>query len=999
MGPKRTTQPETPTTTPQKRRRTPASSASQSTLEAFFTPTRPSGQATPTNKTPAEDEIPTAVLAGDQFPWWETWPPKHQVGTVENAGVTDVTAASESATPIRRDKLLRSSRTQAKLEDLVKLLPLERGELTSPPQMHTFSLRRKDGGNHALDVGADGTGSIVLGRKTFDIVDKRVSRTQVQLEYDSRNGKVWIQQLGANDSFLQLAGAAPRPLGKSVRSELFHNDRFWLLENIEPFDLKVSPVPVTSGAGQKRAKPEEEVDEDETTDDEQPPPPPAKKRNTKPRATKKKARRTDSASGSDDDSYYDPDDPTFVVGDDEDDDEEFAGSEVGEEEDEDDRLDKPQVCMYGKQCYRKNEVHFQQFAHPWLDDPAGPASRPVSTPGASRFGSSSKSQPSSGAKNPHAPSVARKSVSSGAQSPKDIGRHSSPSKNPHAPSVVRKSVSSGAQSPKDISRHSSPSKVYNPPPNSTNSSSLLAGAPSSDDVKLQIPASLSPPSRDAGSDTPNRFRIPTDYSPAPASSTSKPAPSSLAASYAKAFPTQKPSPAPSGLGKNVSDVDPVDRVSPTRELASVGPQAPPVKTTTEKQDSAKETYDKGTPANGHNNPQTIAFPSLATREGQLDFGRAAAIFADTLSDVYDTLSSRNISLVLVDEDEAVVAAYTKAVGDKPRFRAMQGDLSTIFTSSGVKCDRIVVETSWRWKTTATATCHRVHNRAGSALIEKTRVEYADPAALGKVYPVTVPQESALHVEEGIKEVLYVVGPNLNPLRANCLASVDEALSKLRASYTSIFQYALNPPRLAGNVSALKPSSTSMSSLASPSIRHASGGSWADALKPYCLHPEKHPDVVVAFNDDLVAMKDKFPARKHYLVMPRADIESLSALDRSHVRLLDAMKAQADELIAQAPGCRFRTGFHAVPSMRHLHMHVISEDFDSPALKNKKHWNSFTSPFFKNFQEVRALLETTGAVVFDKATHEEMLKGPLLCHVCKKEMKTIPTLKEHIKVHI
>ena len=27
------------------------------------------------------------------------------------------------------------------------------------------------------------------------------------------------------------------------------------------------------------------------------------------------------------------------------------------------------------------------------------------------------------------------------------------------------------------------------------------------------------------------------------------------------------------------------------------------------------------------------------------------------------------------------------------------------------------------------------------------------------------------------------------------------------------------------------------------------------------------------------------------------------------------------------------------------MHVISQDFDSVCLKNKKHWNSFTSPFF------------------------------------------------------
>lgn len=29
----------------------------------------------------------------------------------------------------------------------------------------------------------------------------------------------------------------------------------------------------------------------------------------------------------------------------------------------------------------------------------------------------------------------------------------------------------------------------------------------------------------------------------------------------------------------------------------------------------------------------------------------------------------------------------------------------------------------------------------------------------------------------------------------------------------------------------------------------------------------------------------------------------------------------------------------------LHLHVISQDFDSPALKTKKHWNSFTTEYF------------------------------------------------------
>jgi hypothetical protein len=31
----------------------------------------------------------------------------------------------------------------------------------------------------------------------------------------------------------------------------------------------------------------------------------------------------------------------------------------------------------------------------------------------------------------------------------------------------------------------------------------------------------------------------------------------------------------------------------------------------------------------------------------------------------------------------------------------------------------------------------------------------------------------------------------------------------------------------------------------------------------------------------------------------------------------------------------------------IHLHVISQDFDSVCLKNKKHWNSFTTDYFIN----------------------------------------------------
>jgi len=62
-----------------------------------------------------------------------------------------------------------------------------------------------------------------------------------------------------------------------------------------------------------------------------------------------------------------------------------------------------------------------------------------------------------------------------------------------------------------------------------------------------------------------------------------------------------------------------------------------------------------------------------------------------------------------------------------------------------------------------------------------------------------------------------------------------------------------------------------------------------------------------------------------------------------------------------PGRQFHVGFHAVPSMQQVHLHVISRDLDSPALTNKKHWNSFASKFFLPAEDVIKLLERDGSI--------------------------------------
>ncbi|XP_057699263.1 aprataxin isoform X2 [Corythoichthys intestinalis] len=176
------------------------------------------------------------------------------------------------------------------------------------------------------------------------------------------------------------------------------------------------------------------------------------------------------------------------------------------------------------------------------------------------------------------------------------------------------------------------------------------------------------------------------------------------------------------------------------------------------------------------------------------------------------------------------------------------------------------------------------------------------------------------------------------------------------------------------------------------------GHWSQGLKT-SMHD---PNMQVYKDDKVVVIKDKYPkARYHWLVLPWESIPSLKALRDEHCSLVKHMHQVADQMVKQCPHAKslnFRSGYHAIPSMSHVHLHVISQDFDSPCLKNKKHWNSFTTDYFIQSQDVIHMLETDGKVTVKEGT-SEMLKLPLRCHICQKELPTIPALKQHLKSHL
>lgn len=116
---------------------------------------------------------------------------------------------------------------------------------------------------------------------------------------------------------------------------------------------------------------------------------------------------------------------------------------------------------------------------------------------------------------------------------------------------------------------------------------------------------------------------------------------------------------------------------------------------------------------------------------------------------------------------------------------------------------------------------------------------------------------------------------------------------------------------------------------------------------------------------------------------------------------------------------FEIGFHAQPSMRHLHMHVISTDFDSPTLKTQRHWNSFHTELFiphqgkvarnpmwfdailfcilfENLELIARIKEEGEIMPLDQHIVDELRRTPLKCHRCNVKQCTLSALKWHLK---
>ncbi|KAF0935954.1 hypothetical protein E2562_037444 [Oryza meyeriana var. granulata] len=443
---------------------------------------------------------------------------------------------------------------------------------------------------------------------------------------------------------------------------------------------------------------------------------------------------------------------------------------------------------------------------------------------------------------------------------------------------------------------------------------------------------------------------------------------------------------------------------------------------------------------------TLAFPSISTADFHFDLDRASDIIVDAVAEVLQKYD--NIRLVLVDlSQKSRILSLVKDKAAKKninsnRFFTFVGDITQLHSKGGLQCNVIANAANWRLKPGGGGVNAAIYNAAGEDLQRATK-ECADTLRPGSSVTVPLPSTSPLHQREGVTHIIHVLGPNMNPMRPDCLKNDYTKGSKiLHEAYTSLFENfvaivqscmgkqntepALEKPATgvtSPNDSKTKRECTHDSErtkkhkLVQPNVSSNQAtegdikrsavtttkmwGSWAQALHELAMHPEnyKNSDSVLEISDDFVVLNDLYPkAKRHVLVVSRRDgLDSLADVKKEHLPLLRRMHSAGvkwtQKFLEEDSSLVFRLGYHSVPSMRQLHLHIISQDFNSASLKNKKHWNSFTTTFFLDSVDVIEEIEQRGSATI--SSDDRVLAMELRCHRCRSAHPNIPKLKSHI----
>lgn len=170
-----------------------------------------------------------------------------------------------------------------------------------------------------------------------------------------------------------------------------------------------------------------------------------------------------------------------------------------------------------------------------------------------------------------------------------------------------------------------------------------------------------------------------------------------------------------------------------------------------------------------------------------------------------------------------------------------------------------------------------------------------------------------------------------------------------------------------------------------------------------IHAKSDQTQIVDDTDgSTITLIDGYPkARHHYLIVPReVKLNSIGEATREHLPLLQQMHDRAEKLtgkIKKKEAVNFYIGYHAVPSMNLLHLHVISDDFDSQRIRKLHHWNIFNSEYFIKSCKALEIIKEKGRMHIDENKYNNLLQLPPKCNICDGEVD-FSMLNEHRRGH-
>jgi len=200
-------------------------------------------------------------------------------------------------------------------------------------------------------------------------------------------------------------------------------------------------------------------------------------------------------------------------------------------------------------------------------------------------------------------------------------------------------------------------------------------------------------------------------------------------------------------------------------------------------------------------------------------------------------------------------------------------------------------------------------------------------------------------------------------------------------------------------------------------------SWRNALDDVLSTVELGTNDPIVFfkNEKYVCTYDKYPKAKYHLLLIRrlhdrkdgdlSYVRTLNDLDPdNHLEELREIHSLGKNIAShlqdfhassnKESSVTIKLGYHALPSLEPLHLHIISSDMDSPCLRTRKHVISFTTPlFFVSPDSLERHLESAFVNPIRVGVREERAKSildtaPMLCTKCKIQSTTVPDWKRH-----